>query len=166
MIFGQPYEFAIFYEVLEKTEDNKWKYGIFNFFIDDEIYPSKRSNYTLQMAINYLKDSQQEISSCKSVGLSLPENTSELITQLAHSHGMLVDSDPHDFVLPDSEAIGVLLSPVEISDVGFYLFYYQEDNDEECLVYSSDYGRTAKKTTLKKGTVNDVLQTLPSQDNM
>lgn len=102
------------------------------------------------MAINYLKDSQQEISSCKSVGLSLPENTSELITQLAHSHGMLVDSDPHDFVLPDSEAIGVLLSPVEISDVGFYLFYYQEDNDEECLVYSSDYGRTAKKTTLKK----------------
>ncbi len=32
MIFGQPFEFAVFYELLEKTEDNYWKYGIFSFF--------------------------------------------------------------------------------------------------------------------------------------
>lgn len=164
MIFGQPFEFAVFYEILEKTEDNCWKYGIFSFFIEDEIYPSKGSSYTLHMAINYLKDSLQEINSCKSVGLSLSENASELITQLAHSHGILLDSDPDNLELPDSEALGVFLSPIEISDVGFYLFYYLKDNDEECLIYSSDYGSTAKKTTLKKGTVNNVLQKLPYQE--
>ncbi|EOC1259525.1 Imm42 family immunity protein, partial [Cronobacter turicensis] len=32
MIFGKPYEFAVFYEVLEKTEDEYWKFGVFVFF--------------------------------------------------------------------------------------------------------------------------------------
>lgn len=164
MIFGQPFEFAVFYELLEKTEDNCWKYGLFGFFIEDEMYPSKGSNYTLHMAINYLKDSYQEINSCKSTGLDLSGSASELITQLAHSHGILLDSDPDDLELPDSEAEGVFLSPLEISDVGFYLFYYPKDNDEECLVYSSDYGSTAKKTILKKGTVSRVLEKLPNQE--
>ena len=163
MIFGQPFGFAVFYETLEKTEDNYWKYGVFSFFIEDEIYPSKGSNYTLHMAINYLKDSQQEIINCKNVDFSLSEDASELIRELAHSHGMLLDSDPYDFELPDSEKLGVYLSPSEISDVGFYLFYYPKDNDEEYLIYSSDYGSTAKKTTLKKGTVSNVLQQLPCQ---
>ncbi|VXD01093.1 conserved hypothetical protein [Enterobacterales bacterium 8AC] len=164
MIFGQPFEFAVFYELLEKTEDNYWKYGLFGFFIEDEIYPSKGSNYTLHMAMNYLKDSQQEINSCKSTGLALSGSASELITQLAHSHGILLNGDPDDLELPASEALGVFLSPLEISDVGFYLFYYPKDNDEECLVYSSDYGCTAKKTILKKGTVNSVLDKLPNQE--
>lgn len=164
MIFGQPFEFAVFYEALEKTEDNYWKYGIFCFLIEDEIYPTKGSNYTLHMAINYLKDSQQEINNCNSAGLSLSENSSELLTQLAHSHGMLLDSDPDDLELPDSETLGVFLSPVEISDTGFYLFYYPKNNDEECLIYTPDYGNTAKKITLKKGTVSNVLQELPNQD--
>lgn len=164
MIFGQPFEFAVFYDVLEKTEDNYWKYGLLGFFIEDEIYPSRGSNYTLHMAMSYLKDSQQEINSCKSAGLALSGSASELITQLAHSHGILLDSDPDDLELPDSEALGVFLSPLEISDVGFYLFYCPKDNDEEYLVYSSDYGSTAKKTILKKGTVNSVLEKLPNQD--
>ncbi|WP_422047422.1 Imm42 family immunity protein, partial [Rosenbergiella collisarenosi] len=28
MIFGQPFEFAVFYELLEKTDDEYWKYGV------------------------------------------------------------------------------------------------------------------------------------------
>lgn len=164
MIFGQPFEFAVFYEVLEKTEDNYWKYGLFSFFIEDEIYPSKGSNYTLHMAIDYLKDSQQEIDACKSAGLDLSECAQELITQLAHSHRMLLDSDPDELELTDSVALGCFLSPLEISDAGLYLFYYPKDNDEECLIYSSDYGRTAKKTILKKGTVSSVITKLPNKE--
>lgn len=164
MIFGQPFEFAVFYELLEKTEDNYWKYGIFSFFIEDEIYPAKGSNYTLHMAMNYLKDSQREIISCKGNGLTLTVSASELMVQLAHSHGMFVDGDPDDLELPDSEPLGVFLSPLEISDVGFYLFYYPKDEYEEYLIYSSDYGRTAQKTVLKKGTVNSVIERLPDKD--
>lgn len=164
MIFGKPIEFAIFYELLEKTEDDYWKYGIFGFYINDELYPSKGSNYTLHMAINYLKDSQCEINNCKSTGLTLSEKTSELIIQLAHSHGMILDNDPDGLVLPDSEPLGVFLSPLEISDVGFYLFYYPKDIDEEYLIYSPDYGKTSKKIILKKGTVNSVIEQLPNKD--
>ncbi|MFP1731201.1 immunity 42 family protein [Lonsdalea quercina] len=164
MIFGQPFEFAVFYEVLEKTENDYWKYGIFSFFIEDEIYPSKGSNYTLHMAINYLKESQRELNGCKNTGLNLSDNASELIAQLAHSHGMLLDSDSEDLELPESESLGIFLSPLEISDTGFYLFYCPKDKNEEYLIYSSDYGKTAKKTILKKGTVNSVIEQLPNKE--
>lgn len=164
MIFGKPIEFAIFYELLEKTADEYWKYGIFGFFINDEIYPSKGSNYTLPMAMDFLKDSQCEINSCKNTGLDLSESASELIAQLAHSHGMILDSDPNDLELSDAEPLGVFLSPLEISDVGFYLFYYPKNIDEEYLIYSSDYGNTAKKVMLKRGAVSSVIEQLPSKE--
>ncbi len=164
MIFGQPFVFAVFYELLEKTEDNNWKYGLFSFFIEDEIYPSKGSNYTLSMAIEYLKDSQTEIMNCEYNELAFSESDLDLLRKLAHSHGMLLDSDPAGLELPESKPLGVFLSPLEISDVGFYLFYYPKDKDEEYLIYTGDYGNTAKKTIFKKGTVSNVLAQLPTKD--
>ncbi|HAT6344237.1 TPA: hypothetical protein JAJ28_001960 [Aeromonas hydrophila] len=32
MIFGQPFEFAVFYELLEKTDNGHWEFGIFIFY--------------------------------------------------------------------------------------------------------------------------------------
>lgn len=164
MIFGQPFVFAVFYELLEKTEDNYWKYGLLGFFIEDELYPSKGSNYTLSMAMDYLKDSQSEILSCDNNELIFPDSDLELLRKLAHSHGILLDSDPVDLELPDSKPLGVFLSPLEISDVGFYLFYYPKDKNEEYLIYTADYGNTAKKTIFKKGTVSRVIAQLPVKD--
>jgi len=91
MIFGKPYEFAVFYELLEKTEDDFWKYGIFVFFIDDEIYPSKGSNYTLHMAMSYLKDCNEDITMCKNTDLSIYKSDFESFLAIAHSHGLLLD---------------------------------------------------------------------------
>lgn len=164
MIFGQPFEFAVFYELLEKTEDNYWKFGIFSFFIKDEIYPSKGSNYTLSMAMDFLKDSQQEVTDCKDKGLDFSLSDEELLKILARSHGVYVEGDPEDLSTSELGALGVYLSPLEITDTGFYLFYYPKDKDEEYLIYSSDYGITAKKAILRKGTVSSVLQQLPSKD--
>lgn len=164
MIFGQPFEFAVFYELLEKTEDNYWKYGIFSFFIKDEIYPSKGSNYTLSMAMDYLKDSHQDVIHCKDKGLDFSWSDEDLLKRLARSHGIYVEGDPEDLEAPEPDTLGVYLSPLEITDTGFYLFYYPKDRDEECLIYSSDYGSTAKKAILKKGTVSSVIGQLPSKD--
>ncbi len=166
MIYGKPYEFSIFYELLEKTANGYWKHGIFLFFIEDEIYPSKGSNYTLTMAIGYLKDSLQEVIDCQGKGLDLTMDDEVLLATLAHSHGMIIDSDPEGFELPESEKIGVFLSPLEIVDAGFYLFYYPKDNDEECLIYSSDYGKTARKTIFSRGVVGSVLAELPAKDSI
>lgn len=166
MIFGQPFEFAVFYELLEKTEDNYWKYGIFGFFIKDEIYPSKGSNYTLSMAIDYLKDSHQEVIDCKNKGLNFSQSDEELLKRLARSHGIYIEGDPEDLGSSEPNTLGVYLSPLEITDAGFYLFYYPKDKDKEYLIYSSDYGRTAKKVILKKGTVSSVIEQLPSKDSI
>jgi len=166
MIFGKPYEFAVFYELLEKTEDDFWKYGVFIFFIDDEIYPSKGSNYTLHMAMSYLKDCNDDIAMCKNSDLSIYKNDFESFLAIAHSHGLLLDSDPEDLDLSECESKGVFLSPIEISDVGFYLFYLSIDEKTECLLYSSDYGKTAKKMLLEKGTVVEVINQLPSHEQI
>lgn len=164
MIFGEPFEFAVFYELLEKTDDEYWKYGVFIFFIEDEIYPAKGSNYTLSMAMDYLKDSYQEVINCPNKGLDMSMDDNGLLKKLAHSHGMLLDNDPEDLDLPDLEKIGVFLSPLEIADTGFYLFYYPIDNNKECLIYSSDYGNKARRTILNRGTVSNVLIRLPNKD--
>lgn len=164
MIFGQPYEFAVFYELLEKTDDEHWKYGVFIFFIEDEMYPSKGSNYTLSMAMDCLKDSYQEVIDSEDRVLDISMTDHSLLQTLAHSHGIKLDCDPEDLELPDSDKIGVFLSHLEIADAGFYLFYYSCNNNEEYLIYSSDYGNTAKRTVLSKGTVSDILTQLPGKE--
>jgi len=164
MIYGKPYEFAIFYDVLEKTDDERWKYGLFNFFIEDEAYPSKGSNYTLDMVVKYLKDSRLDINLKSNIKIRLPENITDVMAMLAHSHELFIDTDPEGFEFSESEPLGVFLSPLEIADVGFYLFYYfLDDGDNEYLVYSSDYGCTVKQAIFKKGTVYGVIESLPDK---
>lgn len=166
MIFGKPYEFAVFYELLEKTDNDYWKFGIFIFFIEDEIYPTRGSNYTLSMALDYLKDSLDEVISYKNSELDTSMEALLLLKKLAHSHGILLCDDPHNLELSEPMKLGIYLSPLEFTDTGFYLFYYPRNNNEEYLIYSSDYGATAKKTVLEKGTVQRVIKQLPNKDKI
>ncbi|ELY3545614.1 immunity 42 family protein [Cronobacter turicensis] len=165
MIFGKPYEFAVFYEVLEKTQDEYWKFGVFLFFIEDEIYPAKGSNYTLPMNIGYLKESYKEVMECtvnEDIDFSIDAHV--LLEIIAHSHGLVLESDPEDFELPPVNNIGVFLSPPEVVDTGFYLFYLAVSNEQECLIYSADYGKTAQKIFLNAGVVGSVLGSLPNKE--
>ncbi|EPW7978125.1 immunity 42 family protein [Cronobacter turicensis] len=165
MIFGKPYEFAVFYEVLEKTQDEYWKFGVFLFFIEDEIYPAKGSNYTLPMNISFLKESHKEVMECTvNEDLDFLINAHVLLKMLAHSHGLVLKSDPEDFELPPVNNIGVFLSPPEVVDTGFYLFYLAVSNEQECLIYSADYGKTAQKIFLNAGIVSSVLGSLPNKE--
>ncbi|EKM0378393.1 immunity 42 family protein [Cronobacter turicensis] len=165
MIFGKPYEFAVFYEVLEKTQDEYWKFGVFLFFIEDEIYPAKGSNYTLPMNISFLKESHKEVMECTvNEDLDFLINAHVLLKTLAHSHGLVLESDPEDFELPPVNNIGVFLSPPEVVDTGFYLFYLAVSNEQECLIYSADYGKTAQKIFLNAGIVSSVLGSLPNKE--
>ncbi|ELY4575917.1 immunity 42 family protein [Cronobacter turicensis] len=164
MIFGKPYEFAVFYEVLEKTQDEYWKFGVFLFFIEDEIYPAKGSNYTLPMNISFLKESYKEVMECSVFeGLDFSIDAHVLLEIIAHSHGLVLESDPEDFELPPVNNIGVFLSPPEVVDTGFYLFYLAVSNEQECLIYSADYGKTAQKIFLNAGVVGSVLGSLPNK---
>ncbi|EOV9691488.1 immunity 42 family protein [Cronobacter turicensis] len=165
MIFGKPYEFAVFYEVLEKTQDEYWKFGVFLLFIEDEIYPAKGSNYTLPMNISFLKESYKEVMECtvnEDIDFSIDAHV--LLEIIAHSHGSVLESDPEDFELPPVNNIGVFLSPPEVVDTGFYLFYLAVSNEQECLIYSADYGKTAQKIFLNAGVVGSVLGILPNKE--
>ncbi|MBP3195143.1 MAG: hypothetical protein J6M05_05705 [Cardiobacteriaceae bacterium] len=47
MIIGNQTDFFLQLDVVEKTDDNYWFYGLFNFWIDDIPYPGNGTNITL-----------------------------------------------------------------------------------------------------------------------
>lgn len=164
MMFGLPYEFAVFYELLEKTDDEYWKYGVFSFFIDDEIFPARGSNYTLNMAFPELRDLRAPVRWCQPGGIDFTLDPLHIFTELAHSHGMWLPGDAEDAEDTAAVPLGVYLSPIEIEDTGFMLFYIPENHRQEYLVYSPDRGKTAKMKAVKRGTVLSVIEQLPDRD--
>ena len=163
MIFGKPYEFAVFFDVFERSDFGKWKYGYFGFYIEDKLYPSVLSNYTLNINVPWMRDSCAEMVECKNDISLATGDVFESFVRVAHSHRELVAGDPRDLDLPSSEPIGVLLSPLETLDVGFFLFYCPVDEESECLIYSADWGKTANRYVLKRGYVKSVFEQLPDE---
>ncbi|TNH43822.1 immunity 42 family protein [Photorhabdus luminescens] len=167
MIYGLPDEFAVTYEVCESSEDEYWQYGIFNFVIDDVIVPAIGSNYTLHMVINHLKDSLVEFPLCKKIDTSLLSKNKEIMEFIAHSHNILLDTDDDGLEFPEMEQQGIDLTPVEFTDVGFYIFYYITSNSEdEFIIYTCDRGLTVAIKRLKKNTVKNVIEQLPRFKNI
>lgn len=158
MIFGDPKEFAIFYDVIDESEDGNWNYGPFLFFIGDEIYPSKGFNYTIFIAINDVVPCIEEILECKSGNLDFSKNDYELMRDLIRSNNFWFYDDPEGMEFDKVDPMGVIINPYETMDTGFHLFYCQINEKEECLVYSDYYGRNAKRKVLKKGTVANVIE--------
>ena len=46
MIIGDRTDFFLQLDIVEKTNDNQWFYGLFNFWIDDIPYPGNGTNIT------------------------------------------------------------------------------------------------------------------------
>lgn len=49
MIHGDPYEFAIWFDVLEKYANKNFREGVFHIFIDGNLFPS----HAYAMPVNY-----------------------------------------------------------------------------------------------------------------
>lgn len=136
-----------------ESEYGKWNYGPFWFFIDDELYPSKGVNYTIYIAINDVVPCKEKIYQCKSGELDFSKSDYEIMRDLIRSHGFWFYDDPLGMDFDKKDPIGVLLTPYEVMDTGFHLFYYPINEKEECLIYSRYYGRDAKRKVLERGTV-------------
>lgn len=164
MIYGLPYQFAVMYDVLESSDDNYWQFGLFNFVIGDIIVPARGSNYTINLAINYLKDSLNEILNTRPLDLTNFSSSQEIMADIAHSHGLYLATDRDDVKLSNDEhKKGVDLADIELTDTGLYIFYYREINScNEFVIYTLDRGINVSIKELDKGNVYNVINSLPS----
>lgn len=171
MNIGKPWEFSIMYELLEESEDKQWQYGFFNFLIDDQFIPGMGSNYTLGMTLNHLKGILDEIERAPVVDFS-KYTDSFLFCNLSKALGWLPEEELEKALIASEEEfeeilkknkelqLGVNITPLEVSDTGWRIYYFRF-LDEECLLYSSDFGKTVKKKMLSLGTVAGVIKQLP-----
>nr|WP_256125271.1 Imm42 family immunity protein [Photorhabdus luminescens] len=75
-----------------------------------------------------MKDSLVEFPLCKKIDTSLFSKDKKIIEFIAHSHNILLDTDDDGLEFPEMEQQGIDLTPVEFTDVGFYIFYYITSN--------------------------------------
>lgn len=155
-------DFLVFFNVL-KTGENESRYGLFLFFIEDEIYPLKGSDYNISEGIGYLKSLSSKVGNCRFEGLDFSESDECLINEIIKSKGLMRES-----LLSDIEdgGMGIVLSTQEMLNVGCYVFYAPINENEECLIYSRNYGKDPKRTIIKRGSVGRVVEELNKIENI
>lgn len=186
MIFG-TWEFAITYDIYERSDDGKWIFGFFNIVIDDELLIHRGSNWTLNCIVSYLK---KNISSIEQKVLDEPDlDKDTLFIKSSKSNGYGVYTDPQ---IPDSwwesndleikakldlhlksledekkqPQFGIAIELFgELDDTGWQ-FYLFGAGRQERLIYSKDAGKTVFEKRLPRGTVEKVLRSLPNPEDL
>ena len=145
MILGDLPEFGIQFDVL--TSSDIWRFGSFNFIIDDTFIPGTGTNWTLNSAFASLKFTEQDFSDAFKNDFTL--ETAHELYFLAKSHS---GQNGKDFIELDI---------TELSDTGLELFLFS-DISHERLIYTTNAGITIYEKRLPKWTVMNVLKDLPS----
>lgn len=169
MFFGDYLngEFFIFYDDFEGNGNGLGR-GVFMFFIEDEVYPLRGSDYNISVAVNNLISINKKIVDCKVENFDADLSDCDLIRDLIESHGLIThDKDVRGVVNSGYiNPMGIVLSTEEMLKVGCYVFYFLINEDEECLIYSRSYGKEAKRSVFKNGEVSDVLNRLSEIENV
>jgi hypothetical protein len=164
MIIGDPYYFAISFDVAYRNETNpNMNLGIFNFIMEDIFFPAKGGNYTLKMVTNHLIGCLDKIKFINEIPL-LSINDPVFFTELAHSLKYILISDSDDFHFSVKEPLGVDLTPLEFADFGYYIFYVKTKKNE-VVFYTTDYGESFSLKELSHGYVYTVIDMLRSNIN-
>lgn len=158
MNIGQPWEFAITFELLEETNNKDQQFGYFNFVIEDQFIPGFGSNYTLNMVFNHLRGNLEEINNIKPFDF-LKEDNNSLFFNVFCRFGVETEYE-HKKI--SNEILGIDITPLEVDATKGQVYYFRS-NKEECLVYSLDFGKTVMKKVLPLGTVKNVIEQLPKQ---
>jgi hypothetical protein len=159
MIYGDPYYFGIHLDVVYKNDNNPdMTLGTFNFIINDNFFPGKGTNYTLKMILNHLIESLDDLKTVK-------KQNSDIINEdfypimLAHLFKQWLPPDIQYCFSNDKDVCGVDLTPLEFSDLGYYIFYVLTQ-ENEIIFFTRDSGKTFNKKILPKGYVEKVIELL------
>lgn len=189
MIFG-TYEFAITYDVYERSDDGHCTFGFFNIVIDDELLIHRGSNWTLNCILSYLKNTIEAIEAHGMQQSILDKDNLYLKAMESRGKSYLVYNAP-DFLKQrwelsdDAELLAkvdtfekeqnekITRPPFgteielygELENYGWRFFLFGA-GEEERLIYSKDAGKTVFEKILPRGTVEKVLRSLPDPNSL
>lgn len=179
MIFGNPENIAITYEVLARQPNSHFAFGTFNIFIDDKLLLSGGSNWTIDCLVSYLRNTKE-----------LTETQNEkthkdvLFNKACVTRGYLLHDSRHInsgwFESDDSKIIkeiedhfaeiealctdppfGVELPLYsELVDKNLRIFIFASATSER-IIYSLDQGKEVTEKIVPKGTVSALCLSLP-----
>lgn len=177
MIYGNPSDFAIQIEALCQYKNNNFSYGLFNIIINDLCIPDQGSDWTISLIVSWLKGTLAEIEAITEDNYFAYDSSS--LFHMArksrgeHWHGNLelpdrwwLSNDPAVITVIDSlpkresACVGVEIPFAEINDLGWY-FYLFQTGDRERIIFSGDYGKTVHEKYLQRGSVAQVIRSLP-----
>lgn len=179
MIFGDPKNIAITYEVLARQPDSHFAFGTFNIFIDDRLLLKGGSNWTIDCLVSHLRNTKQLIDTknekmhkdelfhkaCTSRGYQL-HNARRITTEQWESNDPAVIKEVEDHfsrieILLTQPPFGAELPMyVELLDLEVRVFLFA-NVDYERIIYSLDLGKKIIEKVVPKGTVNAFVLSLP-----
>ncbi|WP_255212235.1 immunity 42 family protein [Serratia grimesii] len=143
MIIGNALEIAIQLEYIIPLNSPS---GLFNFIIDDGLIPGKGTVIDLYMVISSLKD-------------SLAYHLNSGIQDIGD-----INLEKLDFSDGAPENI-IWLDSGELSDYGC-VFWLGFDGEEERFFYSVDYEKTIQEKRYARGTIEKLINSLPSPEKL
>jgi hypothetical protein len=179
MIFGNPKEIAVTYEVLARQPDSHFAFGTFNIFIGDKLLLSGGSDWTIDCLVGYLRKTK-DLTAADSP--STPKET--LFKRACSTRGYLLHDSPRiksewwksedplivkkvEAYLAEIESMRAdppfgLELPLyaELVDQGVRIFLFASENSER-IVYSCDRGQTVTEKLVARGTINAFIASLP-----
>jgi hypothetical protein len=144
MIIGNPQDFGLHLEVFETSE--YWKFGLFNFIIDDHLIPGFGTNWTLNSLISQLSFKSEHFERAFKL---------DFITDSAH--------DLYSFAKNNSGSSmeGYLeIDITELSDTGCEFFLFSADKEER-FIYTTNGGLTIHEKRMPKWSLMNILNQLP-----
>ena len=179
MIFGNPEEIAVTYEVLVRQPNSHFAFGTFNLFIGDKLLLSGGSKWTVNCIVNSLRNSKnvasaqhQKISkedlfraACTTRGYSLYD-TAQIPSDWFGSDDPVTVKKIDAYI---AEVESMCQTPpfghdlemyAELRDLKLQIFVFTS-NTMERIVHSFDRGKVVFETCVPPGTVKKLCESLP-----
>lgn len=179
MIFGNPKEIAVTYEVLARQSSSHFAFGTFNIFIGDKLLLNGGSDWTIDCLIRYLKKSENLVVAenekkskeelfrvaCSTRGYWLYDTAKinsdwlqsddPVIVKKLDSHLAKIDSMRKDPPFGHEVALYA-----ELLDLNLRIFVFSSKNTDR-IVHSFDRGKVVFETCVPSGTVKRLCESLP-----
>lgn len=148
MIYGEPFDFAIQFDVVDcwTDPDGYWLNGMFCMFVDGRRMVEAVEVTELKVAVNFYAKMELD-----RVIDGDPEITAENLFKTAHDYffcgGAHLISSVQD------------LTCTYLSDFGCFIYFQQLTNSDR-LVWSCDFGKTVHEKIMSVGTVINVVKSI------
>lgn len=160
MIIGEPYNFAIIFDIVDRwNKDENFKNGILFFSINDTVFPKQFNVITLSTELRKVYGALQNIAENKGIFSMKKEDAFKSIFRITYPENFDTDNDYRYIISPD-----------EINDSGNYIFALSDGENIRILASSLEYdienstyffdGINVIEGYIKEKELDDMLSTL------